>query len=57
MEDEGLRYCRENGFNIVEPSADDMAKLRELCASIPDDFVKKGEIDPVFLQLMRDAQK
>lgn len=57
MEDAGRAYCEENGFKLVEPTPEEIARIKELCASIPDEFMKKGDIDPVFLQLMRDAQK
>lgn len=57
MEEAGRKYCEENGFRLVEPSPEEMARIRELCAAIPDEFMKKGDIDPAFLQLMRDAQK
>lgn len=55
MEEEGRQYCLENGFVLVEPTAEEMAKLKELSAGIPEKFSK--DVDPEFMRLMQEAQK
>ncbi len=54
LEELGKEYCRQNNIKMIELTEAELAQIKKNIQPIYDEF--KDQIDPVFLQLIRDTQ-